>query len=321
MSTNNISINFVKAFIDYLFVNLLRQHVNSLDLFIDKDKIKIIFELIFSQNLNDLETYLNFKNWFRDYIKNHVMKSKSLQIRKTTLLKDLLKSKNARRAFATKIKFSKFINDELNSFHEIQQHFFKSEFSKHFDLFKQSFVNLNTFNKDIDVMIYHINKNSNFDVLTINRFSSRKSGKLILFLSQLLNTAELRYWFTKIEMIDLIWIIRKIRHMIKSFKVSFIFYTNHEASLKVAKQTSLTTSSTDKLNLRLVRVFDYIQRFDIFIRHKLKIIHIVSNALSRLSSSTISIIQDEKLNVLFVTFMTEMSENFRQKLLDKYITN
>ena len=321
MSTNNISINSVKAFIDYSFVNLLRQHVNSLNLFIDKDKIKIIFEFIFSQSLNDFETYLSLTDWFRDYIKNYVIKSESLQSRKTTLLKNSLKSENARRAFATKIKFSKSTTKELNFFHEIQQHFFKSGFLRHFDFFRQLFVNLNTFDKNIDVMIYHINKNSNFDIMFTNKFSSRKSVEFILFFSRLLNTAESKYWLTKLEIIDLIWIIRKIRYMIESFKASLIFYTDHEASLKIAKQTLLTTFSTNKLNLRLVKVFDYIQRFDILIRHKFEIIHIVSDALSRLSSSTISITQDEKLNVLFVAFMTEMREDFRQRLLDEYITN
>ena len=109
--------------------------------------------------------------------------------------------------------------------------------------------------------------------------------------------------------------------MIESFKAFLIFYTNHETSLEIAKQTSLTTFSIDKLNLRLVKAFDYIQRFDIFIRHKFEIIYIVSDALSRLSSITISITQDEKLDVLFVAFMTEMSENFKKRMLEKYVTD
>ena len=321
LTANNISINSVKTFIDYSSVNLLEQHVNSFDLSINKDKIKIISEFIFSQNLNDFETYLSLTNWFRDYIRNYVMKFESLQNKKTTLLKDSLKLENARKTFAIKIMFSKSTNDELNSFHEIQKNFSQSEFLRHFSFFKQLFVNLNTFDKGIDVMIYHINQKTDFDIISIIKFSSRKSVEFILFFSRLLNTAESRYWLTKLEMTDLIWIIRKIRHMIESFKAFLIFYTDHETSLEIARQTSLTTFSIDKLNLRLVRAFDYIQKFDIFIRHKLEIIHIVSDALSRLSSITISITQDEKLDVLFVAFMTEMSENFRKRMLDEYVTN
>ena len=204
LTINNIFINSVKTFIDYSSVNLLEQHVNSFDLSINKDKIKIISEFIFSQNLNDFETYLSLTNWFRDYIRNYVMKFESLQNKKTTLLKDSLKLENARKTFAIKIMFSKSTNDELNSFHEIQKNFSQSKFLRHFNSFRQLFVNLNTFDKDIDVMIYYINQKTNFDITNTIKFSSRKSIELILFLSRLLNTAESRYWFTKLEVTDLI---------------------------------------------------------------------------------------------------------------------
>ena len=68
----------------------------------------------------------------------------------------------------------------------------------------------------------------------------------------------------------------------KSFKHSTIVYIDHDATLSIARQTTLFTSFIDKLNLRFVRAFDYIQRFDFIIKHKLDKLHIVSNALSRL---------------------------------------
>ena len=65
-----------------------------------------------------------------------------------------------------------------------------------------------------------------------------------------------------------------------------VVYTNHEAALAIAKQTSLTISSTDKLNLRLIRASDYIQRFrNIEFRYKPGKQHVVPDALSRLDAA------------------------------------
>lgn len=45
-------------------------------------------------------------------------------------------------------------------------------------------------------------------------------------------------------------------------------YTDHGAALGIAKQITLSTSSTDKLNLRLIWASDYMQRFSLIIHHK-----------------------------------------------------
>ena len=54
----NIAINSKKAFIDYLSVKLLDQKINSLDLFTDEEKLKVIASLQFSYTLISLEHYL-----------------------------------------------------------------------------------------------------------------------------------------------------------------------------------------------------------------------------------------------------------------------
>lgn len=59
LTKNNISINSLKAFIDYLFVILLKQRVTSLKLFIDQQKMKIIVDLNFSKAFDQLKSSLN----------------------------------------------------------------------------------------------------------------------------------------------------------------------------------------------------------------------------------------------------------------------
>lgn len=253
LKTDNIFIHFVKTFLNYSFVNLLKQHVNSLNLFTNKNKIKTRLNIIFSKTLNDFETYLKFTNWFRNYIKNYVIKFKSLQNKKTTLLKKSFKSKQIRKCLTIKTKYTQSIFGKLNSFNDIQSHFFKIKFLNHFDLTKQLYAKFDTNDKKIEAMIYHVKKNTLFD-----EHFSRKLVQLILFLNQLLNSTKIKYWFIELRFTELIWILRKILHMIESTVSLTIIYTNHEITSNISKQISLTTFSIDKLNLRIVNIFEYI---------------------------------------------------------------
>ena len=114
----------------------------------------------------------------------------------------------------------------------------------------------------------------------------------------------------------------------KFFKLSIIIYTNHEAILDIFKQTILSTFFTNKLNLRLVRVFDYIQRFDLIIRHKSEKLHVVLDALFRLfTSNSKSTIEDEnELNMLFISAhftvsLIAIDDDFKKRIVSEYVEN
>ncbi len=97
----------------------------------------------------------------------------------------------------------------------------------------------------------------------------------ILFLSRLLKDAEMRYWPTEMELAGMVCVLTKVKHMVESAPKTVV-YTDHGAALGIAKQTSITTSSTVKTNLRVVRASDFIQRFqNMEIRHKPGAKHIV----------------------------------------------
>jgi len=83
------------------------------------------------------------------------------------------------------------------------------------------------------------------------------------------NGAERNYWPTELEVAGIVWVIKKIRPMIEATEVPpTIIYTDHSAAVPISRQTSLTTSSTDKLNLRLVRALQYLSGFNLAVRHK-----------------------------------------------------
>ena len=85
-------------------------------------------------------------------------------------------------------------------------------------------------------------------------------AELILFLSRQLKDAKQRYWPTELEVAGLVWVIQKTRHLIKSTSVPlYIMYTDHSATVDIARQSSLNTVNIKKLNLRLIRVSEFIQ--------------------------------------------------------------
>ena len=109
-----------------------------------------------------------------------------------------------------------------------------------------------------------------------------------------------------------------------------MIYINHDAVLKIAKQTSFITMFINKLNLRLIKVSNYFQRFNLNIRHKLKKQHIIFDVLSRLTFVNIVakffanikfLANKNKLNALFIVLLIKMNETFRKRIIDEYKSN
>ena len=166
------------------------------------------------------------------------------------------------------------------------------------------------------VMIYHLKGN-----LAKGEYPARKAVEPILFLSRLLHPTETCYWPTELELAGIVWVLRKIRHMIESSKHPTLIFTDHGAALGIAKQISLSTSSTDKLNLRLIWASEYLQRFNIEIRHKPGKQHIVPDVLSRLASTNSDTKPEPaegELDALFTVSLVQMDPVLKQKILDGY---
>ena len=326
LTDNNIVVNSLKTYIEFSSITLLRQRVTFLNLSTNAEKLKAISNLTFSRTLEKLEIYLELTKWFKQYVSNYAVKSESLQNRKIELLKSVSKIDNVRKSYASKVKIQNSSSKEIASFDYIQHHLFNKKYFVHFEFERQFYIDLNSSDKNIDVMIYHIKR----DYANLkNLYSSRQTVESIMFLNRLISSTESRYWSTELKIADLVWMLRKIRHLIESFKSFTIVYTDHEVSLAVAKQTSLTTSFIDKLNLRLIRTSNYIQRFDLLIKHKPERLHLMSNALSRLftkmqvkiEDKSISNNEENELDVLFTIFMAEMNKDLKEKFILRYQQN
>ena len=319
--TNNIWVNFKKTFLNYFSVRLLEQHVIFLKLFIDEFKLRTITNLKFSSVLDQLKTYIDLIEWFKQYIQKFAAIFKSLQNKKTELLRNAFKIENARKTYFSKVRFIES-DKEIEAFDRIQESLFKSTYLIYFNCNRQLYVDLDSNKKmSINDVVYHVMNNNLANFLM---YSIKKSIQSIMFFSRFLNSAEIRYRSTELKLTELIWVLRKIRHLMNFANKSSIIYIDHEIFFAIVKQTSLFTSSTDKVNLKLVRTSDYIQRFDFIIRHKSNKFHLVLNALFRLSiiaAFTKNHSLNEKLDVLFTVSLMKMTSKFKKKLIKEYFMN
>ena len=128
-------------------------------------------------------------------------------------------------------------------------------------------------------MIYHM-QNDLVDSLNHTAKENWQKMQLILFLSKLLTDAEIWYWFMKLKIICLIWIIKKICHMINEFLTNIMIWTNHFVMIQIMKQMTLINFFMNKLNLCLVRASQYCFQFCINIWHCSDWLNIISNILS-----------------------------------------
>ena len=122
-----------------------------------------------------------------------------------------------------------------------------------------------------------------------------------MFLSRMLTATEKNYWPTELEITGFVWTIKKVRHLIESSMHPVVIQTNHSAILDIMRQSSITsTTSTMRINVRLVRASQFLRQFRLDVRHKPNKEHIVSDVLSRLANSKSMLPEDHsKLDVLY----------------------
>ena len=180
---------------------------------------------------------------------------------------------------SNKLFIDKFTIEKLIFFRQLQNVFSISIFLVHFNSNRQFYIDFDVSKRwNFVVMMYHVvcDSSNNINV-------SRLNVQFILFLNKLFNNVEQNYWSTKLKITNIVWIIKRMKHLIDSIKkFSIIIYTNHSTIVSIFKQTTLITFSIDKLNFRLIRVSQYLSNFNIVIRHKSDKSNVIFDVLSRL---------------------------------------
>ena len=282
LDQRNIKLAAKKSFVGYPSIHLLGQRVDALGLSTAEEKLAAITTLEIPRTLKDLETYLGMTGYLRQYAPYYAKVVKPLQERKTLLIQGLRKDVegNVRKKEVARTSLSRVTPAELDAFHQLQTLFSRPTILTHYESKRQLYLNLDASKaRGFGAIVYHCKEEEQ------ETDTPRKSTiQPILFLSKLLNDAESRYWPTDLEVAGLVWTIRQIRHMVESSEQPTIVYTDHAATLSIVKQTSLNTVSVEKLNLRLIRASEYLQRFRLDVRYKPGRTHFMPDALSRLAS-------------------------------------
>ena len=138
---------------------------------------------------------------------------------------------------------SEFDRKKILFYKKLQKRLFSIQYFVHHNYFRQFYMDVDFSQKKMNVMMYH------FKQIT-NGYSVRFMIKLIMFLNKKTNDAEFRYWLIELKIIDLMWILKKTRHMIDFAQQPFIIYTDHKTAIKISRQKKFPR------HLRINWIFD-----------------------------------------------------------------
>ena len=223
---NNLFIKLSKAFIEYSTVSLLDQKIDSLDLTIAKKKLRAISRLHFSQTLRQLKIFLDLIDWLRDYVSHYARIAKSLQNRKTELLRANCVVDSTRKNYFFKTRVQHSTKKKIAFFKTLQITLFKLSYLVHSNVNRQLFVDLNVNTEfDFETMLYYLKETYLQKTFADHKeYSPRHAIESILFLSRLITLVESRYWSTKLELARIVWVLKKMRHIVKVFFRLIIVY-------------------------------------------------------------------------------------------------
>ena len=296
----NISIKPTKSFHNYPNIGLLGQQVISLGLTTSEEKLWAIKHLTYPETLGALKYYLGLSGYLRNYIHFYAQLTIPLQAFKTFLLRVAPVSGQQRRAYTSKTRLGPPTPQEYLSFLSIQEALSQPLTLVYHDPDKTLWIDLDASKEfGFGAVVFHISTDEN---LPQGRWPTNSSVKPILFPSWLLTNAERNYWPTELEIAGFVWVVKKVRHLIKSSRTRVIIQTDHFAILDILQQSSITSMTpTMRMNLCLIRASQFLQRFRLDVRYKPGKKHIIPHALSHLASINVGCANasHSELDVLF----------------------
>ncbi|KAJ5110022.1 hypothetical protein N7532_002667 [Penicillium argentinense] len=192
---------------------------------------------------------------------------------------------------------------ELSAFRILQNEFATKPWPAHHDRNRQLYMDLDASKEaGFGAMVYHTTPGYSHDP---QKPPASTAIQPVLFLSRCLSRAESNYWPTELEVACLVWVLRKVRHLVQAAPVDLpvIIYTDHSGTTAIADSASLRSVASDRLNLRLVRASQYIQQFRVKVFHPPGVTNKVADALSRLPSTDPTLADEDQddLDALCVT--------------------
>jgi dUTPase len=306
LERHHVSLEPSKAYVAFPEVSLLGQVVDAFGMSTPEDKVKAIANLQFPVTLRQLETYLGMTGALRQYVPYYAQKSEPLQIRKTELLRGSPVKGRPRQEWSSRTRYTHPTERELAAFDAIQAVFQDPQWLVHWDRTRRLYFDIDSSQEGgHGAMVFHVKRDYNHT--NLKAVPPSTAVEPIMFLSRLLTPAEKHYWSTELEVSCIVWVVRKIRHMIEAAPddLTPVAYTDHIATINLA--TSLSSSSPDRMNLRLVRASQYLQQYRLLVYHKAGKLNCIADALSRLAAvDKAEPREDDDLDALHVTIASDL---------------
>ena len=179
-----------------------------------------------------------------------------------------------------------------------------------------------SYERDFDVIVFHVKNDKKIFI--------KDDIESILFLSKILTSIEFKYWSIELKTIDLMWLIKRIRHIIEVVNVTsqVIIYTNYLIIIDIVKQTKLSFNNTNKLNFRLVKTFTYLSQYWLDVRHKSKKQYIVLDVFFKLFFNVEFVKKTSNsnqsrniLDMIYHVIVIKIFDDFKLRLKKIYRTN
>lgn len=318
----NISIKPTKTFFNYPNIGLLGQRVNSLGLTTAEDKLRAIQLLCYPDILEALVYYLGLIGYLRSYVHYYTQLAEPLQSLKTMLLKSVPVSGTQKRSFTSKTKFPIPTLFEEGSFLSLQESLYRPSTLIHYNPNRDLWIDLDRLKEfGFGTMLFHVKKRI---LVKEGKWPLRSEVEPLLFLSRLLTPAKRNYWPTELEIARFVWIVKKKKPMIESTRTKIIIQTDHSSILDIMQQSSIiSTPSTMKMNVWLVRIFEFLWEFQLTVCHKPGKEHMVLDVLNRLASANTNLpsnLDHSELDFLFAytTTLIQLKPTLFQKIISGY---
>ena len=132
----------------------------------------------FPERLKDLERYLGFTGWLRDYVPYYAQKAEPLQIRKTMLLRDSPSNKGkARKNYSLRTLIADPSDAELDAYSQLQEAFSKPSMLTHFSTTRRLYADVDTSKQGVGVMVYHSKSDRGNDGVSIPALPPKKTRR------------------------------------------------------------------------------------------------------------------------------------------------
>lgn len=148
-------------------------------------------------------------------------------------MKSSLKVEQVKKLYFSKTKNSTIEN--INFFKFIQRNLCKSAVFVHFSVNREFHIDLDLNKNAIDDIIYYVYNDYLFSLTNAIMIYLFKKTYNSFFFNRFLWSTKSRYWSIKFEVIELVWVLRKICYLIEFSKYVTVVYTDHKTTLNIVK--------------------------------------------------------------------------------------